>query len=83
MTTLVTVVVAGILLAVFGGWRLLAGLYRLDQIDWPVPGFDLFDRIDRSLPRVTRAPPVAAGVRDVVGGLIFIGAAVFAFLSAV
>ena len=71
----VVAVVVGLLVVAFGSRRFAAGLYQLDQIDWPVPGYDLFER---HLPRWMKAPPTVSGVNDLIGGLLFIGAGILA-----
>ncbi len=64
-------VIVGLLVVAFGGWRVMAGLCRLDVIAMHVPGYDFFFRF---LPRWMRLPNGVEGSFDAIGGLIFLAA---------
>ena len=72
-------VILGIGLIAFGSWRLLAGLYLLDLIDWRVPGYD---QPQRFLPRVMRSPRAVQGLAATTIGVVFMAGGVLAVVWA-
>ena len=72
-------VIVGLLLVVFGAWRLMAALYQMELIAFRVPGHDLFTRF---VPRWTRGSEDREGVSDLIGGALFIAVGVYAVSAA-
>jgi hypothetical protein len=71
--------IVGLLLVAFGGWRVMAGLYEMEMIVVRVPGHDLFTRF---VPRWMRASDELEGLSDLIGSLLFIAFGVYAASAA-